>query len=870
MKTLIRIITKPASVRANSTSEEVRAFIQDYNRVAHKITAQAGEGSFARALSTSEASAIVDLLKSKGLPVSGDSALKLSDSEISSIVGAKRLNGKTTSGAKEYTCQFWQPGVVSYEDCGEGVALLNKETMDKMLPSFVGKPVVIDHVEAQPEEIFNSGQAVGRVTEAVWNAETGWYDAKFTVEDPKAQELIESGYSVSCAFNVMDAGEGGEWHSIKYNEEVTDGSFTHLALVENPRYEDSKIFKNSKKMLLNSKGIRMNKRFKVWEKDSGEMIGEFDEAQVKSKGFKLDHYKIEEVKENSSTDTDIEAIRLNGWKPSTPEQLSRAVAKVPELLKTMGFDALGEEAKDPTKAIRALEEVLKSQNVSRPEHKMIAKAAIDALRREGMNSKTNGIGGFDNPPKIGDVVTFSAGRFQDTKGKVIAMGTQGNNYTVQMDDGTKAIIFPSQITYPNSKENAAPKVADHKGVSIFEEADGFFSAPSRSLYGYTSIEKIQKALDEGKSWAEGSSTSVRKQNSGDGRTTSDGKTLDDVSMMITGKKYRQLPDDGPAQEQVMAEFEKMGGVAQKAFNSSESNDKKNNGILRVSKKNCSDTNAGKSKMFGWFKSKKNAVEDEAKKAAQDEAALKAQEAAKDMKENGEQVNLAEQMVEIDGEQVSLADLITTYKAEQAEQAVMAENAAVEEKVLSPEDPIADEEGTVYKVGDLLNAYQNKKARMNAEAEEKKNSEGGAMMKQALAAYKKQLAEYKKAGDAEGVKYTEASIKDLESKMGEFENSSEETPEEKAAREAKENETPEEKELRIKKENEKAEADKAEKEKADAEAKAKENSKGAKKDIKFFKKLNSLKDSATEIRENGIDTLKDKIARGKMKYGSKKK
>lgn len=54
-----------------------------------------------------------------------------------------------------------------------------------------------------------------------------------------------------------------------------------------------------------------------------------------------------------------------------------------------------------------------------------------------------------------------------------------------------------------------------------------------------------------------------KQNAG--RTTRDGKTIDEVSVELTGKKYGQLPDDGAEQDHVMHEFEKRGGVAQQAF-----------------------------------------------------------------------------------------------------------------------------------------------------------------------------------------------------------------------------------------------------------------------------------------------------------------
>jgi hypothetical protein len=127
--------------------------------------------------------------------------------------------------------------------------------MDKILPSFVGKPVTIDHVEGSPNEIMNAGRAVGTVTNAYWNPDTGWYECKFTVENEDARKKVESGWSVSCAFDVAEqTGPGGEYHAIPFDEEITSGTFTHLALVENPRYEDSKIFKNHK-MRLNAKGV---------------------------------------------------------------------------------------------------------------------------------------------------------------------------------------------------------------------------------------------------------------------------------------------------------------------------------------------------------------------------------------------------------------------------------------------------------------------------------------------------------------------------------------------------------------------------------------------------------------------------------------
>lgn len=48
-------------------------------------------------------------------------------------------------------------------------------------------------------------------------------------------------------------------------------------------------------------------------------------------------------------------------------------------------------------------------------------------------------------PQTGDEVIVNSGRFVNSKGKVIDMGIYGNDYKVQMEDGTKAIISPTEL-----------------------------------------------------------------------------------------------------------------------------------------------------------------------------------------------------------------------------------------------------------------------------------------------------------------------------------------------------------------------------------------------------------------------------------------
>jgi predicted Zn-ribbon and HTH transcriptional regulator len=183
--------------------------------------------------------------------------------------GIKRAINKVA--AKEYTMEnFLSPGLVSYQDSDAGICRLDKEVIDAMLPSFVGCPVTIDHVEDSKAEILNGtdpavkGKKKGTVTRAWWNAETGQYDCSFTVEDPEAEKAVQNGYSGSCAYNVSETGPAGELHAMAYNETILGGEFEHLALVTNPRYEDCRIKLNGK-VRMNSKAGEIKKNVTLQE-----------------------------------------------------------------------------------------------------------------------------------------------------------------------------------------------------------------------------------------------------------------------------------------------------------------------------------------------------------------------------------------------------------------------------------------------------------------------------------------------------------------------------------------------------------------------------------------------------------------------------
>lgn len=161
----------------------------------------------------------------------------------------------------EYTVNFLESGLVSYEDVGAGIAMLSKQTICKMLPTFVGKPVVINHVDVSPKDFEN--HAVGYVTKVWFDDYSGWAYCSFLLTDDKAKEKVAQGYSVSCAYDNVVTTKGGEFHAIKYDEEIIDGVFNHLALVTSPRYEKCVIqpcmmLVNSKKAVIKEGAGRKN------------------------------------------------------------------------------------------------------------------------------------------------------------------------------------------------------------------------------------------------------------------------------------------------------------------------------------------------------------------------------------------------------------------------------------------------------------------------------------------------------------------------------------------------------------------------------------------------------------------------------------
>lgn len=154
---------------------------------------------------------------------------------------------------KRYRALHITPGVVDYTDGDQReTVLIKKPALDKMNRSFLGKPVFnYAHRVVDIENAFDftseekQEHAVGVISNVGYDLQSGYYFADMMIWDEETQDNIAGGYKVSNAY-VPEVEQGGIYNNVPYNEEVTGGEYDHMAIVENPRYGDVKIFENSK------------------------------------------------------------------------------------------------------------------------------------------------------------------------------------------------------------------------------------------------------------------------------------------------------------------------------------------------------------------------------------------------------------------------------------------------------------------------------------------------------------------------------------------------------------------------------------------------------------------------------------------------
>lgn len=154
------------------------------------------------------------------------------------------LNLKNSKGQIFYGMHFY-PGVAEYAEEGKEPyrVYLNEATLRRMDPTFAGRPIYVEHVDGVDEDLDEVRKdADGWVVESFFNQADGKHWVKFIAVSTRAEQAIANGMRLSNAYFQTNAVvRNGEWNGVSYEKEITDGEFEHLAIVRNPRYEESVI-----------------------------------------------------------------------------------------------------------------------------------------------------------------------------------------------------------------------------------------------------------------------------------------------------------------------------------------------------------------------------------------------------------------------------------------------------------------------------------------------------------------------------------------------------------------------------------------------------------------------------------------------------
>ncbi len=141
-----------------------------------------------------------------------------------------------------YGMHFY-PGVAQYDtDEGSFRVFVNESTIRKLNPSFAGRPVFVEHVEGVDEDVDQlRNEADGWVVESFFNEADGKTWCKFILVTERAFAAVRKGFKLSNAYLPQLVDRQATWNGVEYQKQVVGGEFEHLAIVNNPRYEESVI-----------------------------------------------------------------------------------------------------------------------------------------------------------------------------------------------------------------------------------------------------------------------------------------------------------------------------------------------------------------------------------------------------------------------------------------------------------------------------------------------------------------------------------------------------------------------------------------------------------------------------------------------------
>lgn len=207
-----------------------------------------------------------------------------------------------------FYCKHIAPGVCAYAD---ETILIGEEALKEMDKTFAGKPIYVNHQKVDLEKIQQ--EADGYVAESFYLPEDGCHWAKMIIVSDKGQEAIRKGWKVSNAYVPDEFGIGGEWHNIPYNREVMKAHYTHLALVDNPRYEEAEVM--------------TPEDFKMYKEQKREQLKSLENAKTKGEGKTMKWKLFKKTEVTNSDDLSKVMVELSNGSTVSIGEMVNSVEK---------------------------------------------------------------------------------------------------------------------------------------------------------------------------------------------------------------------------------------------------------------------------------------------------------------------------------------------------------------------------------------------------------------------------------------------------------------------------------------------------------------------------------------------------------------
>lgn len=275
--------------------------------------------------------------------------------------------------------------------------LVGEHALRSMDKTFEGRPLYVRHVDnvdvskigkADPESPTGDTKEEGYVVESFFNPADGKHWVKMLVVGDRARQAIAQGWKLSNAYEVGEWGSGGDWHGVPYEKEVMSANYDHMAIVDDPRYQESKILTPEEFQKYNEERIAATKRLmnsKADKKGDTSMKFSFFKKEKVENSKDLEQYSVTlpksgkevaladlvtnademEMKKNEPVMADPEhKVKLNSGEELSINEL---VSKYEECMKAMPKN--GEDEIDSQDLENEMDEEEKKKNAAEEEEK---------------------------------------------------------------------------------------------------------------------------------------------------------------------------------------------------------------------------------------------------------------------------------------------------------------------------------------------------------------------------------------------------------------------------------------------------------------------------------------------------------------------